>query len=115
MSLYGPMCDPLNAIYGENVFAFWHTGGGCTALVGNLEGDVTVMVTDNPDTDHGEEAFITPLPDRMARGGDAQFGYCVGIYFDEGCDLKAMDFCATVEELPGLVTRLIGEAVRSDR
>jgi hypothetical protein len=110
---FTPMLDPLNAIFGENVFQWWHTGGGCTAIQAFLEGDLTVMVTDNPHTDHGEEAYITPMPARISTGdGDASFGYAVGVYTDEGCELKAMDFCGTAEELPLLVTRLLIEAVK---
>lgn len=114
-SMYGPITDPLNAVFGENVFQFWHTGGGCTAVQAFLESDITVLITDNPHLDYGEEAEITSMFDRVGGGGDHLYGYCVGVYFDEGCDLKAMDFCATVEELPGLVTQLIAQAIRGDR
>ena len=108
--MFWPILKPLNAVFGENVFQYWHTGGGCTALQATLEGDLTVMITDNPHVG-GEEACITSMPDRMARGGDAAFGYCVGIYTDEGCELRVMDFCGLAEELPELVTRLIIDAV----
>lgn len=108
---FDPIIDPLNAVFGAGVFAHWHTGGGCTAVEAILEGDLTVMITDDPHTEYGEEAEITSMPDRIGGGGDHLYGYCVGVYVDQGCDLKAMDFCATVEELPGLVTKLIIEAV----
>ena len=115
MSLYADICNPLNAIWGENVFQFWHTGGGCTAVQATLEGDITVMITDDPFTRHGEEAFITPMPERVTRGGDACFGYCIGIYGDEGSTELGQDLCSTVAQLPGRVASLIGEVVRADR
>lgn len=112
---FRPVENRLNEIFGDDVFQHWHTGGGCTAVQAFLEGDVTVMITDDPHTPKGHEAFITDLYTRHNEGGDHMYGYCVGVYFDEGCDLKAMGFCPIVDDLPGLVTQLIAEAVRSQR
>lgn len=112
MSFYGPIADPLNAAFGAGVFEFWHTGGGCTAIQAMLEGDLTVVITDGTTSLHGEEASITDMPTRIANGGDSAYGYCVGIYGDAGCTLLVMDDLPTAvaSELPGVVTRLIGEA-----
>lgn len=104
--------ERLNPIYGDNVFQHWHTGGGCTAIQGFLEGDITVMITDDPYTERGHEAFITDLYTRHNMGGDHLYGYVVGVYRDEGCYLVTMDRCSTADQLPDLVARLLTEAVR---
>jgi hypothetical protein len=109
---YGAMLDPLNAVFGETVFAWWHTGGGCTALVAHLEGDLTVHITDDPSSEYGEEATITPMPTRLELGGDASHGYTVGISTDEGCTPLLDDTCSVAAELPILVTRLLVSSVR---
>lgn len=111
-SKFGPIIDPLNTVFGDEVFGHWHTGGGCTAIEAHLEGDLTVMITDNPHLPKGEEAYITDMPTRVAGGGDDQYGYCVGVYGDEGCELLSMEFCSNVTTLPVLVTQLLIESVR---
>jgi len=112
MSLYGPITDPLDAAFGDGVFEFWHTGGGCTAIQAMLEGDLTAIITDGTTSVRGEEASITDMPTRITNGGDTTYGYCVGVYGDEGGTLLAMDDLPTAaaSELPGIVTRLIDEA-----
>lgn len=110
-SHYGAIVDPLNAVFGDDVFQLWDTGGGCTALQATLKGDLTVMITDDPHTEHGREDQITGMPDRIDSGGDHLYGYCVGVYTDLGCELQAMRFCYTASELLDLVRSLIIAAV----
>jgi hypothetical protein len=80
-SLYGPMVDVLRERFGVE-FQLWDTGGGCTALVGEFEGDVTVYLTDAPSSPHGRECMIT---DRAMRKvlGESTVGFAVGVYRDE--------------------------------
>jgi hypothetical protein len=86
-SLYGPMIDPLRERFGVT-FQLWDTGGGCTALVGEFEGDVAVYITDAPNSFAGRECMITDQParDRLEAGtipklqGDSLFGFAVGVY-----------------------------------
>lgn len=109
-SKFGPMIDPLNAVFGPDVFQHWHTGGGCTAIQGFLDHDLSVLITDDPDTQLGEEAFITDMLTREQSGGDGRYGYTVGVYGDEGCELLAMESCYTADELPALVVSLLLQA-----
>jgi hypothetical protein len=83
MSSCARMLEPLNAVFGDDTFFWESTGGGCTALVGELPNDLAVYITDSTDSTHGEEAFITPSGERDAQGGDANFGFTVGLYTDE--------------------------------
>lgn len=82
-SLYGPMVDELRRAFGVE-FQLWDTGGGCSALVGELEGDVTVYLTDAPGSSDGIECTIS---DRSRRNcyGESNVGFAVGVYRDEGC------------------------------
>lgn len=110
---FGPITEPLNALFEDNPFEWWHTGGGCTAIQAMLAGDITVTITDSTDTPQGEEAFITGMRTRIANGGDGRYGYTVGVYDNEGCDLLVMEDCFTVADLPGLVASLLIQAVHA--
>lgn len=80
-SLYGPMVDVLREAFGVE-FEFWDTGGGCTALIGEFESGVSVLLTDAPRAPHGDEATITDCPTRR-RFGESTVGFAVGVYRDE--------------------------------
>ena len=91
-SLYGAMVDVLKAEFGVE-FQLWDTGGGCDALVGEFEGDVTVYITDAPNSPHGRECQITDQPTRdaldhgtvIAAHGGSTVGFAVGVYRDDHC------------------------------
>ena len=108
-SLYGPMVDVLHNAFGVE-FEFWDTGGGCTALVGELESDVTVYLTDSTESDHGRECMITSVPGRQHRSGTV--GFAVGIYRDEHqTNVAYGDYPeATVEDLPVIIAEQLREA-----
>ena len=112
-SLYGPMVEALEAELGVT-FELWDTGGGCTALVGELEGDVSVMVTDAPTSPNGEEATISDMLIRRFLGEDT-IGYAIGVYRGDGTVLDYEEFpTATVAELPVLVTGLLRSVIRGE-
>ena len=105
-SLYGPMVEALEAELGVT-FELWDTGGGCTALVGELEGDVSVYITDAPTSPNGEEATISDMLIRRFLGEDT-IGYAIGVYRGGDTVLAYGEFPAvTVAELPALVTGLL--------
>ena len=105
-SLYGPMVEALEAELGVT-FELWDTGGGCTALVGELEGDVSVYITDAPTSPNGEEATISDMLIRRFLGEDT-VGYAIGVYRGGDTVLAYGEFLtATVAELPALVTGLL--------
>ena len=105
-SLFGPMVEALEAELGVT-FQMWETGGGCTALVGELEGDVSVYITDAPGSPNGEEATISDMLIRRFLGEDT-IGYAIGVYRGDGTVLAYEEFrTATVTELPALVTGLL--------
>jgi hypothetical protein len=111
-SLYGPMVTALESAFGVT-FELWDTGGGCTALVGRFESDLTVYLTDSPESPRGHEATITDMVTRTEVGED-QIGYSVGVYRDEGSTEMAYgEFpAATVAALPLLVTVVMDAAMR---
>jgi len=109
-SLFGPMVEALEAELGVT-FQLWETGGGCTALVGELEGDVSVYITDAPTSPNGEEATISDMLIRRFLG-EATVGYAIGAYRGDGTVLAYQDFpTATVAELPALVTKVLNDAM----
>lgn len=103
-SKYGLMVDVLREAFGV-VFELWDTGGGCTALVGEFEGDITVYLTDAPDSPNGQEAHITDQPTRE-RLGESTIGFAVGVYRDEHQDQIAYG------EYPTANTRALPVIVR---
>lgn len=109
-SLYGPMIDTLKNALGVE-FEFWETGGGCTALVGELEGDVTIYITDSTHSDHGRECMITSVPGRQHRSGSV--GFAVGVYRDEHMTNVAYgDYpYAGVDDLPVIVDEQLRKAI----
>lgn len=106
-----PMTEPLKARFGVE-FELWHTGGGCTALVGEFEADVTVYITDAPGSICGQECVITG---QGARGfwGEFNVGFAVGVYRDSHTRNVAYHEYpnATTAELPDLVAEQLKEAV----
>ena len=112
-SLFGPMVEALEAELGVT-FQLWDTGGGCTALVGELEGDVSVYVTDAPTSPNGEEATISDMLIRRFLGEDT-IGYAIGVYRSADTVLAYEEFpTATVAELPVLVTGLLRSVIRGE-
>ena len=110
-SLFGPMVEALEAELGVT-FQLWDTGGGCTALVGELEGDVSVMITDAPTSPNGEEATISDMLIRRFLGEDT-IGYAIGVYRGGDTVLAYGEFpTVTVAELPVLVTGLLRGVIR---
>jgi hypothetical protein len=106
------MVDVLRARFGVE-FQLWHTGGGCTALVGEFEADTAVYITDAPGSRCGQECEITDYPTREF-WGEWNVGYAVGVYRDE--HQRNVTYCeyltATVTELADLVTEQLKEACR---
>ena len=112
-SLYGPMVEALEAELGVT-FELWDTGGGCTALVGELEGDVSVYITDAPTSPNGEEATISDMLIRRFLGEDT-IGYAIGVYRGGDTVLAYGEFpTVTVAELPVLVTGLLRSVIRGE-
>jgi hypothetical protein len=79
--LFGAMVDVLKDAFGVE-FELWFTGGGCTALVGEFEGDTTVYLTDAPSSPNGVELTITDQSTREVFG-ESTVGFAVGVYRDE--------------------------------
>jgi len=112
-SLFGPMVEALEAELGVT-FELWDTGGGCTALVGELEGDVSVYITDAPTSPNGEEATISDMLIRRFLGEDT-IGYAIGVYRGGDTVLAYGEFpTVTVAELPVLVTGLLRSVIRGE-
>ena len=111
-SLYGPMVDVLHKAFGVT-FEFWDTGGGCTALVGEFEADVTVYLTDAPSSRLGRECQISDLPLRNVLG-EANVGFAVGVYRDEHQTSVAYREYphATTLMLPVIVAEQLAAAVK---
>lgn len=109
-SLYGPMVDVLREAFGVE-FELWDTGGGCTALVGEFESDVSVYLTDAPNAPKGHEATITDCPTRR-RLGESNVGFAVGVYRDEGSTQAAYGEYPTAmtTALPVIVTEQLRKA-----
>lgn len=109
---YRPMIDSLDAAFGPGVFEVWDTGGGCTAIVAEMEGDITVMITDGEASPNGHDAFITDMNTREEEGGDNTFGYFVGVYTDEGATpLHQVDApTAVAADLADIVTAALTAA-----
>ena len=103
-SLYGAMVDPVRNSLGIEL-ELWDTGGGCTALIGQLEGGLAVYVTDAPNSEYGHEAHISDMPYRMRHNG--QVGFAVGIYADENTEQVSYGEYphAAAFDLPTLITR----------
>jgi len=113
-SLYGPMVDPLRERFGVE-FEVRDTGGGCTALVGEFEGDTTVYITDAPNSPNGHECTITDQPTRV-EVGESTVGFAVGVYSDEHSTQIAYDEypSAAARHLPVIVTEQL-QAARNNR
>jgi hypothetical protein len=107
------MVDVLKTRFGVE-FQLWDTGGGCTALVGEFEGDVTVYITDAPGSINGYECTITSQRIRVALG-ESTVGFAIGVYRDE--HRRNVTYCeylnATTAELADLVTEQLKEACRA--
>lgn len=114
-SLYGPMVDVLREAFGVT-FELWHTGGGCTALVGDLEGDVAVYITDAPSAINGRECTITDSPTRK-RVGESTVGFAVGIYREEHqTNVAYAEYpTANIAALPVIVTEQLTAATTKER
>jgi len=110
---YGPMIEALRDAFGVT-FEHCDTGGGCTALIGEFEGDTAVYITDSAESPQGQEAFISDMANRADLGEDT-VGYAVGVYRDEHCDQVAYgDYpTATVTDLPRIVREQLGSAAAS--
>lgn len=46
---------------------WWHTGGGCTAIAIQLTDERQVLITDDPDSLCGDEAYINSPTERAER------------------------------------------------
>jgi hypothetical protein len=105
-SLYGPMIDVLRDEFGVE-FSLWDTGGGCTALIGEFEGGIRVVVTDSPSSVNGWEAQISDALFRATVGEDS-VGYAIGVEAQDMDVLAYDEFpTATVAELPNIVTQVL--------
>lgn len=109
-SLYGPMVDSVKNTLGIDL-ELWDTGGGCTALIGQCEGDLAIYVTDAPDSEYGHECQISDVAYRDQHAG--RVGFAVGAYVDEHCTQVAYaEFPhAHVVDLPTLIARVLKLAV----
>lgn len=103
-SLYGPMVDVLDKAFGVT-FQFWDTGGGCTALVGEFEGGVRVMLTDSPNSENGQEAHISDMCRRSCYG-EKTIGYAVGVTVEDALAYGEYSR-ATVSDLPAIVVDML--------
>ena len=110
-SLYGQMVDELQGAFGVE-FQYWDTGGGCNALVGEFEGDVTVYITDAPAARCGQECQITDQRMRN-RHGESNVGFAVGVYRNEHQDNVAYREYPTActRNLPVIVAEQLSEAI----
>lgn len=101
--LYGSMIDILRDTFGVE-FEYCDTGGGCTALIGEFDGDLAVVITDAPNSVNGREATITNLPTRTA-SDESTVGFAVGVYRDDHCTQTAYGEYSTAvtADLPALV------------
>lgn len=103
MSDWRDLIDPTQDKLGI-VLELWDTGGGCTALQAFLEGDVTIVVTDSPTSERGQEAHITSAT-RRRQLGEKNVGFFVGVYRDEGSVMQVGFDApeARIDELPRLI------------
>jgi hypothetical protein len=104
------MVDVLRRAFGVD-FELWDTGGGCTALIGELEGNVAVYITDAPSAACGAECEITPFRD----GIRVAAGFAVGVYVDDHATQLAYGEYPTAahHHLPVIVAEQLAVAVNN--